>query len=498
MLLSLDTLPLYILTLLVLLVFIMQNIPFAAVRLTHWLGSFVSSSRPAGTMSRSVETLTETLEAQSISSMRKLTASLGNLTGSGTEGKTRTVKLPDAERFGKTAYKYEKKAIGNRLTQALNDYLAEAPEQHGEYLRNGFLRISPIRQFLAGNPKKREGYHIDKVKMPDSYEKFQEVITLFLNGLTQTDSLYMAFNNVFKETNFDIQRVTDGDFDYQINYVGLTSRTSHSESSLLERAKSVFSKAFTTAEPPHKSHVIKQINKANERSQHLINQTKLLRQFVKIHGNYIESWRSPVIEPVNFETLTTATPKDEDTLEALQKMQADIEKENGAIQREFIVLFNSLHDTDNNAQLMTLPEEMPLATICQEMESVLKLTPGWRDSIRRSWVFCRQGYADEHNRKAILADELGTLIQLFQEPKDSALWGENIDKAAWSQHFMVLWLRRNLPDALCKIGRIKCSSTLRKAWKGKLNEWEISWKPRVTGAHTTAVTPTCFQGFSRR
>ncbi|WP_211826609.1 hypothetical protein [Kistimonas asteriae] len=87
-------------------------------RITQWV-SGLSSSRTEGgrSPSRSIETVTETIEMKFTSGIRQLTKPLEDLTAS---DKTRTVKEPDIEKHAIKAYKFTHKKMGDRIRKALN------------------------------------------------------------------------------------------------------------------------------------------------------------------------------------------------------------------------------------------------------------------------------------------------------------------------------------------------------------------------------------------
>ncbi|WP_211826730.1 hypothetical protein [Kistimonas asteriae] len=450
--------------------------------------------------SRSVDTETETLELTPTSMFRSLTASLGDLTRSATTGKARTVKAFDAQILGEKFYKHSHPALGKRLKKTLNEHVMEAPERHGEDLKHSFIKYPVIKQFITEIPTRKKGYQITQLNMHDSYEKFQAFIAALLEGQPPTAPLYTTLKAMFLDAGFDIKEATDGEQAYRLVYVGLAQRKAQSEPSLLEAIKLKVSKVYSSTEHLHKSKVIKSIDKANQERLHLKMKTLLLRDVVNFHGKYVTWCKMPPIEHIDFSTLTDRKPKQEDTLAFLENLQANLEKENRAIEHEFTRLYNSLPSTfeqKNQFRLMTLPDNMSVTKVCNDMEVMMSLTPGWRDVLRNTRVLYRRAYVDESAKNTTRFNELREFKRLFEEMKHIVTW-EDIDKAVWAQNLMVEWLRSNTPDALCTVGPFKCSSGLRKAWKGQLAAWDISWKPRITGAHATAVTPSCFQRFSCR
>ena len=431
---------------------------------------------------------------------RRFTASLGDLTHSGTTSKTRAVKEFDAQKHGIIAYRISRTVLGKRLTKTLNEYVKESPERHGEYLKHGFIQHTVIKQFFPEMPTRKKCFQIAEINMHVSYEKFQAFITALLGGLPQTAPLYKALKDTLLNAGFDIQQETNGYLTYRLVYVGLAQKPSKSAPSLLEAIKSKVSGLYSSTEQLHKSEVIKGINKTNQERLHLTRKTLLLRKVIQFHKDYVTWCDIPAIEYIDFSKLTDRRPKQEDNLEVLLKLQSDVENENRAIKHEFTLLFNSLPSTDdpeNPWRLMALPVDMSVTRVCREIETVLLHTPeGWRDAIRNTRGLYRQAYEDESVQNADRLRELRELNRLFVDIRGIVSW-EDMDQAVWAQNLMVEWLRKNTPAALCKTGPIKSSSGLRKAWKGQLAAWDISWKPRITGANATAVTPTCFQGFLR-
>ncbi|WP_345197241.1 hypothetical protein [Kistimonas scapharcae] len=378
----------------------------------------------------------------------------------------------------------------------------EAPERHGEDLKHSFIKYPVIKQFLTEIPTGKKGYQVDQLNMHDSYEQFQAFIAALLKGKPPTAPLYTTLKAMLLDAGFDIKQATDGEQAYRLVYVGLAQRKAQSELSLLEAIKLKVSNIYSSTEHLHKSEVIKSIDKANQERLHLIKKTLLLRDVVNFHNQYVTWCEMPPIEPIVFSTLTDRKPKQEDTVASLENLQANLEKENRAIEHEFTQLYNSLPSTStleqkNQFRLMTLPDNMSVTTVCNDMEVVMSLTPGWRDVLRNTRVLYRRAYVDESTKNTTRFNELRELKRLFEEMKHIVTW-EDIDKAVWAQNLMVQWLVKNMPVPLCQMGPFKCSSGNRKAWKRAFTRWDISWKPRITGVQSMEVTPSCFQRFIYR
>ncbi len=491
----------------------MDNIVSSMARIRRFLGHLITSEetdRDQAFATHNIQSMGETSTTTSMTSLGERSSQLGgsisNLAGSGQAVRSRTVKKHDPQDMGKKAYFYTKDNLKALLTTALSEYLQESTKEHIQYLKHCYLQHNAIRRFLNKQPTMREPYHISNIQMPANFETFQVTIALLLDDLPQSDMLYQMLNQCFLPTDFEIKEAEEGQCRYQIIYIGSVNKEKEenkrdSNTSIQEAFMAIAKSILPSMDKQHKHDIIQSIEQTYHKRPALENCVKLLRRITDIHAKHVKWWTKPDSNTVSLSMLTTTAPTEESTLEALKALQTTVTTENETLEQEIETLKKSLpsiYDDDDEHELLPLRGIRSLESVCDEMRSLLQAPPGLLHRIRRGCAVStlRQAYANERTQTAALLGELETLDSLFKEIR-RCLWSD-VDNAAWARNLMAEWLRQNLPTELCTVGRIKWSSHVRKAWKGKLEEWGIPWKPEEETCHASAVTLSCFQSVNFR
>ena len=423
-------------------------------------------------------------------SLTKLSDSVMSLTKTAKKEKERTVKKQENE---KLLYKYKKEEFGQRIINALNSYLDDPDKSHGDLLR-GYLAEDALKGFFVIGQDKNDKDRVKTVYMPAEFEDFDEKIAVLLEGHSTAGSLLKGFQEKFKNSGFFIEMVGSGlrgEYKYRLIYKEPTESQSDLPTPKGGAEKGTLLDMLKKQEQERElQQICNKVNTAYKNRRDLTRQVERLRQLVDVHGDCIKWWSCPQIDSVDLGTLTDIKPDKHMSMPALEKLQADVENENNNIQGEIDALWKSLPSAGSDRQLITIPEvndgSTSLITICEGMNTLLThpLRRTAAEFVKGQCLF-RRAYRDEQAKNTQMAEKLMELKELFQAIKNERIW-RNFEQLPWSQNLMAEWLQQNVPTELYKLGRIKCSSLLRKAWKGKLTEWNIprGYNPRHEEAET--------------